>query len=235
MNEHPPPHAEIAPSVSAFQQLARDTRYLAGGRRSLGSHVHRLRSEIVGLRADRVGWKWIAEEIRKARGDADTIGYTGSVRAAYVRAPDRDLDEFDEAGFLRQVQATLHNAAGKRTLSDQVRRLTAEIAAARAAGVAWSWLAGQLADARGHHGEVGTFSVQLRSLHHRLKVAPRPATVTSSMAADGMPRTPAPQPLSRATPPHVAAVAPPRPVIAPAERAAGATDRIRARGRKLSF
>ncbi len=235
MNEQPSPNAETASPVSAFQQMARDTLTLAGAPRSLALHVVRLRSEIASLRADGVGWKWLAEEIRQARGDADAIGYAGTMRAAYARAYDRDIGEFDDGEFLVQVQATLKNAAGTRKLPDQVGRLTAAIAAARAAGVDWQWLAEKLAIAREYKGDVGTFSIQLRRLYQRIKAAPKAATASSSMLAASLPHNPVPQPQPAATPPHVAAVAPPRPVPPSVERTAGATDRIRARSRRVSF
>ena len=235
MNEQPFLDANTVCPKPAFQQLAADTLQLAGSRRSLGSHVTRLRSAIEDLRTDRVGWKWIAEEIRRARHDDDTVGYAGTVRAAYVRAPVRENGDFDEAAFLEKLQATLKNEGGKRTLSDQVGRLSAEITAARLVGVGWRWLAQKLADAREHHGDVGTFSVQLRSLHHRLKPAPNPAPAPSSRDTGSIPSNPAPQQQPLATPPHVAAVAPPTPAIAPAQRNAGATSRIRARSEDLSF
>jgi len=238
MNEHHTPPGETANPDAGFQSLARETLRHAGGRRSIGNHVRQLHAAISLLRADGVSWKWIAEQIRLARSDDDTNSYAGTIRAAYSRAGLADMDNFaaasGSADFCEQVQATLNHVAGRRSLSDQVRRLAPAIAAARADGVSWLWLAEVVGKARNHSGDVSDFAVQLRSLYHRLKsppaTPPRPSATTGSspVRVDELPH-------GGPIPPHVAAVAPPAPAAGTPPHLKNATGRIRARSKNLSL
>jgi len=223
-----------------FVRLARETLLHPGGPRSLSSHVRLLRPAIAALRTDDVGWKWIAESLRLARGDGVRMGYVGTVRAAYSRAGASDaatVTLFSETQFRVQVEATMRNAVGTRTLSGHVRRLAPLIAAARADGIGWDWLAETVARARGRDGNLDAFAVQLRSLYHHLKPGASPAP--SALPTTSATKTPVSAALATshpATPLHVAAVVPPAQPAVPSARQpvdAGITARIRARNRTM--